>query len=83
MAHGEITLPQLTADAIAEHTGTLEAVATALGAIEGHLVSGPGHAAGVAGAELLPQLLDRQYRVRVVKVKDGTERRTSTDEIGQ
>lgn len=83
MAHGEIALPQLTADAITEHTGTLEAVAAALGAIERDLVPGPGHAAGVAGAELLPQLLDRQHRVRVVKVKDGTERRTSTDEIGQ
>lgn len=83
MAHGEITLPQLTADAIAEHTGTLEAVATALGTIEGHLVPGPGDAAGVAGAELLPQLFDRQHRIGVVKVKDSTERRTSTDEIGQ
>lgn len=83
MAHGEIALPQLTADAIAEHARALEAVAAALGAIEGDLVLGPGHAAGVTRAELFPQLLDRQHRVRVVKVKDGTERRAATDEIGQ
>jgi len=52
-----------TALAVAQGTGTLQAVATAFTAVEGHMVIRPGDAAGEAGAHVLAQLLDGQHVV--------------------
>jgi len=61
--HGEITFPLDTALAVAQGTGTLQAVATAFAAVEGHMVVRPGDAAGEAGAHVLAQLLNGQHVV--------------------
>lgn len=63
MTHGEIALPQLPAQTVAQHAGSFQAVATALGAIEGHLLVGPHHSAGEARAELGPQVLNGEHRL--------------------
>lgn len=63
MGHGEITFPLDTALAVAQGTGTLQAVATAFAAVEGHMVVRPGDAAGEAGAHVLAQLLNGQHVV--------------------
>lgn len=61
--HGKVTLPLDTALAVAEGAGTLQAVAAALAAVEGHMIVRPGDAAGEAGAHVLAQLLDGQHVV--------------------
>lgn len=63
VTHGEIALPQLSAETVADHAGPLQAVAAALGTIEGDLLVGPHHAAGETGTELGPQVLDGEHRL--------------------
>lgn len=41
VTHGEIALPGLSAEAIADHAGSFQTVATALGAIQRNLLVGP------------------------------------------
>lgn len=61
MAHGEVTLPRLAAESVAQHARPLQAVASALGAIERDLVVGPGHATGEARTQLGAQIFDGQH----------------------
>lgn len=60
VTHREITLPELTANSIADHAGSLKAVTAALGAVQGNLIVGPGDATGEAGTELSAQIFDGQ-----------------------
>lgn len=62
VTHGEIALPQLPAQPVAQHAGPFQAVAAAFGAIQGHLLVGPHYAAGKARAELGPQVLNGEHR---------------------
>lgn len=63
VTHGEIALPQLSAETVADHAGPLQAVATALGTVQGDLLVGPHHSAGETGAQLGPQVLDGEHRL--------------------
>lgn len=63
VTHGEIALPQLSAETVADHAGPLQAVTAALGTIERDLLVGPHHAAGEAGAQLGAQVLDGEHRL--------------------
>lgn len=63
VTHGEIALPALSADAVADHAGPFQAVATALGAIERNLLVGPQDSAGEARSELDAQVFDGEHRL--------------------
>lgn len=64
VAHGEVTLPRLTAHAVAEHAGPFQAVTTALRAIQRNLIVGPGHSAREARTQLGAQIFDGQDGLR-------------------
>lgn len=60
VTHGEVALPGLTADSVAENARSFQAVAAALGAIQRDLVVVPGDATGEARAQLGAQIFDRE-----------------------
>lgn len=61
VTHGEIALPSLSADAVADHAGPLQTVPTALGTIQRNLLVGPQDSAGEARAQLDAQVFDGEH----------------------
>lgn len=64
VAHGEVTLPRLTAEPVTKHARPFQAVTAALGAVQRYLVVGPGNSAREARTQLGAQIFDGEHRFR-------------------
>lgn len=88
MAHGEVALPRLAADAVAQHARPFQAVAAALGAVQRDLVVGPGDATREARTQLSAQIFDGQNGLGADLQGGGrshgrTRERGTSDEVRQ